>query len=403
MRKMSRKAKDRLALGGIGAVSFLGILVLVGIFLFVFVKGAGSLTWKFLTGDYHETIYDAYCPDIGTTAPFTRPSRLGEEVRFSQVWGVGFVDSADAAGNPVIVVAYVDSGSPFAALPDKNAEGETVTVANGQVVRKVIFGGNVILYGDDGAETAARLFDQATEIKDMITATPGGGIRGSILTTVILILMTLLLAVPFGVFTAVYLHEFAAPRNRIAGILRRLIEMLSGMPSIIFGLLGAAVFIPFTSALTAADGGNLFSGALTLSVIVLPLVISATEEALETVPKDFRMASLALGANKTQTTFKVVLTSSVPGILAGVLLAIGRIIGESAALIYAVGTAIKDKIILTERSTTLAVHIWSVMSGEVPNFEMASAISIIILIVVFLLSAAVKWIARKFTIDPSMR
>lgn len=403
MRKLTRRAKDRLALGGIGAVSLVGILALAGIFLFVFANGAKTLTWDFLTGDYHETIYDTYCPEIDASVRFVRPAHLDDDVYFSSVWGVGFSDSADDIGNPIILIAYVDSGSPLAVLPDKNAEGETVSVANGQILKKVIFGGNLILYGDDGAETAALRFDQSSVIKDMITSSSGGGIRGSILTTLILVGMTLLLAVPLGVFTAVYLHEFASSRSRLAGGLRRLIEMLSGMPSIIFGLMGAAVFIPFTSAITAADGGNLFSGAMTLAIIVLPLIISATEEALETVPRDFRLASLALGANKTQTTFKVVLRSSVPGILAGVLLAIGRIIGESAALIYAVGTAIKDKIILTERSTSLAVHIWSVMSGEVPNFEMASAISIIILAVVFLLSAAVKLIARKFTIDSSMR
>jgi phosphate transport system permease protein len=237
----------------------------------------------------------------------------------------------------------------------------------------------------------------------LVTATSGKGIRGSIITTVLLIVLTLAIAVPLGVFSAIYLHEFAPKNNKIVIVLRRLIEMLSGMPSIIFGLMGAAVFIPFTAAITQAEGGNLISGALTLSIIVLPTLISSTEEALRVVPEEWRQASLALGANKTQTTFKVVLRGAVPGILTGTLLAIGRIIGESAALIYAVGTAIKDQIFLTERSTTLAVHIWSVMSGEVPNFEMASAISLIILAVVLVLSLLVKLIAHKYVIDPSVR
>jgi phosphate ABC transporter permease subunit PstA len=239
------------------------------------------------------------------------------------------------------------------------------------------------------------MFDQAEQIKDMITSTAGGGIRGSIWTTLLLIVLTLAIALPFGIFSAVFLHEFASRTHPVVRILRRLIDMLAGMPSIVFGLLGAAVFIPFVSTFTAAKGGNLISGALTLSVIVLPLIISSTEEALSAVPDDFRLSSLALGANKTQTTFKVVLKSAVPGVLAGTLLAIGRIIGESAALIYAIGTAIKDEIFLTERSTSLAVHIWSVMSGEVPDFETASAISLMILFVVLVLSLGVKMIAKK--------
>lgn len=243
------------------------------------------------------------------------------------------------------------------------------------------------------------MFDASEKIIDMVTQTLGKGIRGSIITTLYLIVMTLAIALPIGVFSAVYLHEYAPKNSKIAEILRRFVEMLTGVPSIIFGLLGAAVFIPFTSTFTAADGGNLISGALTLAVIVLPVIITSTEEALKVVPDDYRQASLALGATKSQTTFKVVLKFAIPGILSSVLLSVGRIIGESAALIYAIGTAIKDNIILTERSTSLAVHIWSIMAGETPNFELASAISILILIVVFLLNFVVKFIAKKLSFE----
>ena len=388
---------------GISMISLVGVLILVLIFGFVFSKGAAVISWDFLWGDYHETVYDTYYDEGLDDTVFSRPEDLDDTIWFSSVWGVGFTDSVDEAGNAIILIVYVHQNSPLSSLLDKNEEGNFIAISNGQIINKVIFGDNIILYGSDGAKRAAFLFDQATIIKDMITVTSGGGIRGSIITTFLLVIMTLALAVPFGVFTAVYMHEFAPKKSKIVKLLRRLIEMLSGMPSIIFGLMGAAVFIPFTSAITSADGGNLFSGALTMTAIVLPLIIAATEEALSVVPDDFRQASLALGANKTQTTFKVVLRSSIPGILTGTLLAVGRIIGESAALIYAIGTAIKDKIILTERSTSLAVHIWSVMSQEVPNFEMASAISIIILLVVLILSLLVKLIAKKFIIDPSLR
>jgi len=403
MKRLSRKTRDGIAISGITAVSLIGIIVLFLIFGFVFVNGASLLSWDFLTGDYHETIYDTYYEGPIGDPVFVKPDHLGDDVWFSTRWGVGLSDGTDQEGNAILLIAYVDAGSVFASLPDKNTEGAIVSITNGMTLEKVILSGNVIVSPSGGAENAVLRFEAATAIKDMITSTSGGGIRGSILTTVLLVFSTLLIALPFGILTAVYLHEFAPRGNKVVAILRRLIEMLSGMPSIVFGLMGAAVFIPFTSAITSADGGNLISGALTLSVIVLPLIISATEEALSTVPDDFRAASLALGANKTQTTFKVVMRSATPGIMAGALLSVGRIIGESAALIYAVGTAIKDEVFLTERSTSLAVHIWSVMSGEVPNFEMASAISLIILLVVLFLSLIVKLIARKFTVDPSLR
>jgi phosphate transport system permease protein len=137
------------------------------------------------------------------------------------------------------------------------------------------------------------------------------------------------------------------------------------------------------------------AGALTLSVILLPTIIKSTEEALKVISDDLRKGSLALGASKTQTVFQIVLPNAVPGVLTGVLLGIGRIIGESAALIFAVGAAIKDDIILTERATSLAVHIWTVMGGEAPNYELASAIAIIILGVVFVMNFIVKRIASN--------
>ncbi|MFA6627718.1 MAG: ABC transporter permease subunit, partial [Bacilli bacterium] len=137
------------------------------------------------------------------------------------------------------------------------------------------------------------------------------------------------------------------------------------------------------------------SGALTLSIILLPIIIKTTEESLKVIPHSYRMASLALGASRTQTTFKIVLPNALSGILTATLLSIGRIIGESAALIYAVGTAIKDTAIINDKSTSLAVHIWSLMSGENPNYELACAISIIILMVVALISIGVKIISKK--------
>ncbi|MCK7487785.1 MAG: ABC transporter permease subunit [Bacillus subtilis] len=149
-------------------------------------------------------------------------------------------------------------------------------------------------------------------IREIEFQTEGGGIRGSIYTTLILIGLTLMFALPIGVGAAIYLNEYA-PINRFTKLLRSLIETLTGVPSIIYGLMGLAIFVPLTVSLTNATGGNLISGAMTLAVILLPIIIRTTEESLKVVPDDFRQASLALGASQTQTTFKVVLPSALAG------------------------------------------------------------------------------------------
>jgi phosphate transport system permease protein len=202
-------------------------------------------------------------------------------------------------------------------------------------------------------------------------------------------------ALPVGIATAVYLNEIAK-RNKFTNLIRSMIEMLTGVPSIIFGLMGLAVFVPLTVRYTPADSASILSGSLTLAVILLPIIIRSTEESLKVVPNDLRSASLALGANKTQTTFKVVLPSAFPGIMTAVILAIGRIIGESAALIFAMGTAIKDDISIFGKSTTLSVHIWSLMTDEPANIELASTISIIILFIVLILNIIVKLLSRRY-------
>ena len=168
------------------------------------------------------------------------------------------------------------------------------------------------------------------------------------------------------------------------------------MPSIIYGLMGLALFVPITISLTSATGGNLISGALTLAVIVLPVIIRTTEESLKVVPMEYRFASLALGANETQTTFKVVLPSAFSGILTATLLAIGRIIGESAALVFAIGATIKDEVSLTSSSTSLAVHILTMMSDEPANIALSNTVALIILVMVLMLNLLVKYVSKRF-------
>ncbi|MFQ8583771.1 MAG: phosphate ABC transporter permease PstA [Holdemania massiliensis] len=199
---------------------------------------------------------------------------------------------------------------------------------------------------------------------------------------------------PIGIASAVYLSEMAK-KNRINMLIRTGIETLTGVPSIVYGLMGVSVLFPIT-ALMGAKTTNILLGALTMAIILLPTIIRSTEEALLVVPKGLRDASLSLGASQTQTIFKITLPCAMPGIFSGILLSIGRVVGESAALIYTMGTFINDKPGLLKQGTSLAVHIWSVMSGEQPNFELACAISIMILIFVLILNIAVKFLTRRF-------
>ena len=151
------------------------------------------------------------------------------------------------------------------------------------------------------------------------------------------------------------------------------------------------------AATLVGDTTSILLGGLTMSIILLPTIIRSTEEALLVVPQHLRDASLSVGANQSQTIFKIVLPCAVPGILTGVLLGIGRVIGESAALIYTMGTFINDSPTLLSQGTSLAVQIWSIMSGEQPNYELACAISIIILFFVLILNFAVKIISKRFS------
>jgi phosphate transport system permease protein len=279
---------------------------------------------------------------------------------------------------------------------DKNNENnESFAIEEGYVLSTIKFEGKPSALTIQGAENMINQLDTEHIFREMVFYSSGGGIRGSIITTLYTIGLSLLFALPIGIFTAIYLNEFAH-KNKLTRIIRSMIEMLTGVPSIIFGLVGLAVFVPLTVRYTQATSGNILSGSMTLAVILLPVIIRSTEESLKVVPDDFRSASLALGANHTQTTFKVVVPSALPGILTATLLAIGRVIGESAALIFAIGTAIKDDISIFTKSTTLSVHIWSLLTDEPANIELASTIALIILMMVLFLNITIKLISIKY-------
>ena len=389
---------DKIASTSVYTLGFIGVIILSMIIFYVTTTGLSLVSWDTITGDSATINTNVYLDTgAGTYVPDTT---LSEDIYYSETWGIGLIDTRDREGHPIIEIAYLHPESPLLTALDKNNNDEEgypieIEIKLNTAIEKAIFNNfTSFAFLTDGAEVMRDQFEQATSISDLTVQIVGGGIRGSVITTIWMIGLTLILSVPVGVSTAIYFNEFAK-RTRFSSIIRNLVDMLTGVPSIIYGLLGAAVFIPLLNATIGTGGGSVLSGALTMSVILLPTIIKSTEEALKIIPDDLRKGSLALGANQTQTIFNVVLPNATPGILTGVLLGIGRIMGESAALIFAVGAVIKDSVFLTERSSTLAVHIWVIMGGEAPNFELAAAIAIIILVVVFVINFIVKIFAHQ--------
>lgn len=218
------------------------------------------------------------------------------------------------------------------------------------------------------------------------------GILPMIVGTLILILTTLIIAVPIGVSAAVFLTEYAK-QGRLVKLIRFATESLSGIPSIIYGLFG---YIFFKDALKL--GFSIASGALTLSIMVLPTIVRTTEEALLSVNPGYKEGSLALGASRLQTIFKVILPSALPGILTAVILSMGRVIGESAAVIYTVGSVPKIpkfNRLLTGSVRTLSVHLY-VVALEEADFASAFATATVLMIIIAFLNFAANRIGRKF-------
>ena len=198
----------------------------------------------------------------------------------------------------------------------------------------------------------------------------------SLINTLLMTVLSLLVSVPIGIFSAIYLVEYAKKGNKLVGIVRLTAETLTGIPSIIYGLFGALFFV------TALKWRlSLLSGAFTLAIMVLPVVMRTTEEALLAVPDSYRQGSFGLGAGKLRTVFRVVLPSAIPGILSGVILAIGRIVGETAALIYTAGSIAEIPNSVFDSTRTLSVHMYN-LSKEGLHTNEAFATAVVLLVVV---------------------
>lgn len=211
----------------------------------------------------------------------------------------------------------------------------------------------------------------------------------SIVNTVCMTALSLLIAGPLGILAAVYLVEYAQKRNKLVSVIRITAETLTGIPSIVYGLFGMLFFVT-----TLKWGFSMLAGAFTLAIMVLPVIMRTTEEALLSVPDMYREASFGLGAGKLRTIFVVILPSAVPGILSGVILSIGRIVGETAALMYTAGTVAELPSSVMSSTRTLSVHMYA-LSNEGLYINQAYATAVVLLLIVLFINWVSGRIARK--------
>lgn len=211
----------------------------------------------------------------------------------------------------------------------------------------------------------------------------------ALINTITITLLSLLIAIPLGIFSALYLVEYAKRGNKIVGVVRITAETLAGIPSIVYGLFGYLLFV-----ITLGFGYSLLSGALTLAIMILPVIMRTTEEALISVPDSYREGSFGLGAGKLRTIFKIVLPSAMPGILAGIVLSVGRIVGETAALIYTAGSVAQIPDNLMGSGRTLSIHLYALWT-EGLNTKQSYATAVVLLIIVIGLNALSAFVAKR--------
>lgn len=384
---MSRKLKDNLLNGLIWLSAAFSVGILITIVAFIFSNGWSKMSWDFLTNDYEsQTQY----VNVTSHQSYTAPSSLSSDALFSENLGIAIEPNEHG-----YEVAWIDDQSPVKTA--KNNADEAFPVKVGYQLEQINGeGANLKIKADTDADDITNALNASDTLMIKVVS-PGGGIFPMIVSTLMLILVALLFSAPVGILAAIYMVEYAKP-GKLVNLIRFATEVLSGIPSVVYGLFGMLIF-----ANTLKLGMSILSGGFTLMILLLPTMMRTTEEALKAVPMSYREASYGLGANKIQTLSKVVLPSAIPGILVGVILSIGRTIGESAALLFTIGTFAKlpvnptsGHLSLFETGTSLTVRAY-VEVKESGNVEMAVAIGIVILVIVFTLNLISRLISKKFS------
>jgi len=387
---LSRQAKDTIVKGLIyfSAASTVGILaVILG---FIIIKGLPGLSIDFLTRDYEDNTTYVYSellktPEENSTEGYSE--RLGITLDFDEENG--------------LVIAEIDKDSPVRNALDGN--DEKYAVKKGDILTRI---GDLRIDREfkeldskdekAAAEFVQKAIDEIDAVKEdsvrLRVVRIGGGIVPMAVTTIYMIILSLMIAGPVGILSAVYLNEYARP-GKIMTTIHFAIKNLAGIPSIIYGLFGSLFFVQILKMQY-----SLLAGALTISIILLPTIIATTEETLKSIPKTYRESSLGLGATKLQTISRVILPNALHGILVAVLLSIGRIVGESAALLLTAGTVAQIPQALFGNSAsgaTLTIKAYTLMKEE-NDLTSACAIGIVLLVIIIAINVASKLITNKF-------
>ena len=388
-----RKIKDNILNAITYIASGISVLILGILLVYLLVNGIKSINLEMFTNDYWAKNYLVEVNNEGTHSDV---NYKGDDY-YVEKYDIALKDK-----DKEIVVTYIGENSQFNELKSITAGNSLGMVMPFDVGYKIesfeyldsnndiAIGG--VLLKQNASEVAQILNNQ--KINSIYYQSTSGGIKASIINTLILIFISLLIATPISIGSAIYLNEYNS-KSKFNQLLSVSIETLAGVPSIIYGLVGITVLFPVTQLLGATTTSVLL-GALTMAVILLPTMIKATQVALAQVDQGLKDASLSLGATKVQTINKVVLPGAFNGILSGLLLCVSKVIGESAALVYTMGTFISDTPSLTNQGTSLSLMIYSIMSNDNPNFELACAISLIILVIVLVLNISVKIINYRF-------
>jgi phosphate transport system permease protein len=370
----TRKAKD----GALNALIYLSTGLTVGILVviigFILYKGLPGINIDFLTRSWDDKTTFVNVSTIDNV-----PSA---DERYISKLGITLED--DDKGN--IYIKHIDKNSPV--LKALNMKGEGYVLKKKDIITKIDSDNTK----DLNIKEVVTLLNSVEGTARLKIVRSGGGIIPMFVSTVYIILLSLVIAAPIGISSAIYLNEYAKP-GRVLRLIRFAIQNLAGIPSIIYGLFGMLVFVQLANMQY-----SVLAGALTLSIMLLPTIISTTEEALKEIPKVYRESSFGLGATKLQTIRKIILPGALPGILVAMILSIGRIVGESAALIFTAGTIaqIPSGLIGGKSSAaTLTTKMYWLIK-ESGDLATASSIAVVLLILIITLNLSSKLVTRLF-------
>lgn len=372
--RKKRQITDFICRGLIYLSTGLTVAILFVILGFVLYKGLPGINIRFLTRQW----------DDKTTIVSIDPNEsLSNSSADNYVSSLGISIGLE---NDTIVITKIDKNSPVKEAA--NLKNKEYALKTHDIISKV---DDVKLENITVSEAANVLNNITADSKIKVTR-PGGGILPMLISTVYIILISLCIAAPIGICSAIYLNEYAKP-GKVLRLIRFAIQNLAGIPSIIYGLFGMLVFVRLLKM-----EYSILAGSLTLSILLLPTIISTTEEALKEIPKAYRESSYGLGATKLQTISKIILPGALPGILVAVILSIGRIVGESAALIWTAGTVAQiPKALIGSKAgaATLTTKLYWVIK-ETGNLAEACSIAIVLIVLIIILNLISKLITRRF-------